>query len=344
MYKNNFWQKLKKPIIGLAPMDGVTDAAFRYMVCKHSKPSVVYTEFTNVEGLARGATKMIHAFLYNEIERPIVAQIFGKEVDSFYKVTIMLAYLGFDGVDINMGCPVKKVAKKGSGAALIKNPKLAQEIIKSCKKAAKDWNEGITLKQANVHVDIIKAIKGIRPNEGKTRKLLPISVKTRIGYDKIITEEWMKCLLEEKPAAICLHGRTLNQLYFGEANWEEIAKASEIVRKENIVFLGNGDVESMKDAKEKIEKYKVDGVLVGRASFGNPCFFSDKIPTIKEKLNMTIEHAEYMENHLPLLPFIGIRKHLGWYCKGFEGAKELRQKLMKVNNLQEIKQIIRSST
>lgn len=334
-----FWDNLKKPIVGLAPMDGVTDAAFRYMVCKHGRPSVMMTEFTNVEGLARGAAQMLVAFLYNEIERPVVAQIFGVEVDSYYKTAVMLCAMGFDGIDINMGCPATKVAKKGSGAALIKTPELAKEIIRSCQKGCKDWAEGISLEKAGVHENIIETIKD-HVVENSPRKHLPVSVKTRIGYEEVVTEEWTKHLLEVEPANITMHGRTLRQLYRGEADWEEIAKAADICRGSGTSLLGNGDVDSMKDAEEKTEKYGVDGVLVGRATFGTPWFFGGEEPeNLKESLDLLIEHAEYFEklNHLA---FHNIRKHLAWYCKGFEGAKELRMALMHANNSAEVKQII----
>ena len=198
---SGFWNNLKKPIIGLAPMDGVTDASFRYMVCKHSKPSVVMTEFTNVEGLARGATVMLRAFVYSEIERPVVAQIYGVEVDSYYKSAVMLCAMGFDGIDINMGCPANKVAKRGSGAGLIQTPELAKEIIRSCKKAVKDWGEGISLMEAGVHPDILEVV-----NVVGERKVIPVSVKTRVGYDQDIVQEWVKHLMEEQPATISMHG------------------------------------------------------------------------------------------------------------------------------------------
>lgn len=324
-------------------MDGVTDASFRYTICKHGKPAVVITEFTNVEGLARGNVKGLTAFIYSEIERPIVAQIFGVEPQSYYKAAVLLSSMGFDGIDINMGCPVTKVAAKGSGAALIKTPELAKKLVIMTKKGVKDWAEGITLKEAGVNEDMIEAVKKMKSQEGKIveRKTIPVSVKTRIGYDKIVAEEWVKHLLEVEPANITMHGRTLKQLYMGLANWEEIAKACRVVKESglDITFLGNGDVKSMDDAKKKVEEYGVDGVLVGRAVFGNPYFFAGREPTVKEGLEAAIEHAKYFET-LDHLAFQNIRKHLGWYCKGFEGAKELRIKLMELENAKDVEQII----
>lgn len=331
MLFRGFWENLEKPIIGLAPMDGVTDAAFRYMCCKYGKPAVTMTEFTNVEGLARGAEKMLVAFLYDEIERPVVAQIYGVEVDSFYKCAVMLCAMGFDGIDINMGCPANNVAKRGSGAGLIKTPELAKEIVRSCKRGVKDWSEGITLEQAGVHENIIGAIKVVGE-----RKLVPVSVKTRIGYDSVVVEEWMRHLLEELPANISLHGRTLKQMYTGEADWEAIARAAEVCRGSGVSLLGNGDVKSMEDAYEKCEKYGVDGVLVGRATFGNPWFFGGKR---ENEMEVLLEHCRYFVG-LGHLPFHNVKKHLAWYCKEFAGAKEVRMQLMRTQNLEEVEKII----
>jgi len=330
-----FWDNLELPIIGLAPMDGVTDAAFRYMVCKYGKPSLVMTEFTNVEGLARGATKMLRAFEYHDMERPVVAQIYGVEVDSFYKCSVMLCEMGFDGIDINMGCPANAVARHGSGAGLIRTPELAREIIKACKKGVQDWSEGITMEEAGVHKNIILEARKMTEGRNVERKMIPVSVKTRIGYDKIVTEEWIQNLLEENPANITLHGRTLKQMYMGQSNWDEIAKAAAICKGTGVSLIGNGDVSSMEDAKNKCEQYGVDGVLVGRATFGTPWFFSDKEPDLKERLEIMIEHAKYFES-LGDLYFPHIRKHLGWYCKGFDGAKELRKQLVIANDSSEV--------
>ncbi|MCK5616677.1 tRNA-dihydrouridine synthase family protein, partial [Candidatus Pacearchaeota archaeon] len=206
-----FWSKLQKPIIGLSPMDGVTDAAFRYMSAKYGKPDVTYTEFVNVEGLARGAVSMLDHFIYSKIERPIIAQIYGIECESFYKVALMCCYLGFDGIDINMGCPANKVARRNSGAGLIRVPDQAKKIIRTVKQATKDWAEGITLEKAELRPKLINALKEMSPKTGP-RKELPVSVKTRMGVDSIIAEEWVKHLLEEKPVTIAMHGRTLKQM------------------------------------------------------------------------------------------------------------------------------------
>lgn len=339
---SGFWAPLTRPIIGLAPMDGVTDASFRHMACTYGKPDVVFTEFTNVEGLARGATVMLRAFWYEEAERPVVAQVFGVEAESFYKAAVMLASLGFDGIDINMGCPVNTVAKQGSGAGLIRTPALAREIVRACQKGARDWANGITLEAAGVHPDVVTACVAmrVRPLDAMERRLLPISVKTRIGYDRPVTEEWMKHLLAVEPAAISLHGRTLKQLYSGAADWEEIARAATIVGPSPTLLLGNGDVKTLEDARDRVAATPgLDGVLIGRAALGNPWFFSDHSPTPDELKHAAIEHARYLETTFPEQPFDTIRKHLAWYCHAFPGARHLRGRLMQAKTADEVEAI-----
>ncbi len=320
-------------------MDGVTDAAFRYMTAKYGKPDVIYTEFVNVEGLARGAVSMLDHFIYNKIERPIVAQIYGIETDSFYKVALMCCYLGFDGIDINMGCPANKVARRNSGAGLIRVPDQAKKIIRIVKQATQDWADGITLEKADLRPKIINALKEIQPKYAN-RQLKPVSVKTRTGIDSIIAEEWVKHLLEEKPVAITMHGRTLKQMYSGEANWEVLGKVAKIVHKTDTLFLGNGDIRSIDDAKEKIKTYGTDGALVGRATCGNPWFFSGIEPTIKDRFKAAIDHARCFEEMSMKHAFFAMRKHLAWYCKGFDGARELRKELMQTNNSEDVKKIL----
>jgi len=320
-------------------MDGVTDAPFRYIISKYSKPSLVMTEFTNVEGLARGAVNMLKEFVYDESERPIVAQIYGVELESFYKVALMCCYLDFDGIDINMGCPANKVARRGSGAGMIRIPEHARKVVQIVKKACEDWNNGITLEEAGIRPKLIAALKAMRPQEGR-RHILPVSVKTRIGVDEIVTEWWISTLLEEKPANLSLHGRTLKQMYLGQANWDEIAKAARLCKGTGTTLLGNGDVKSLDDAKVRIKDYGVDGVLVGRATFGNPWFFSGHEPTKEERFKVAVEHAKFFEENHMDHAFFAMRKHLAWYCRGFDGAREIRVQLMQTNSAEEVSRIL----
>ncbi len=212
---NNFWQTLSKPIIGLAPMDGVTDAAFRYITDKYGKSDVLFTEFIPVEAIDRGIAKILHAFVNHKTTTPTVAQIFGHDLKAFYKAAIVACEMGYDGIDINMGCPDKHIVARGGGAALILQPEHAGKIIRTVKKAIKDWYERLSLESAGLNNEIIEFIGSFRKKYGISpkKKLHPTSVKTRIGYDRVVTKEWLQNLIEARPAAISLHGRTLKQLY-----------------------------------------------------------------------------------------------------------------------------------
>ncbi|MBU1071286.1 tRNA-dihydrouridine synthase [Patescibacteria group bacterium] len=307
MIYKGFWETIKKPIVGLAPMDGVTDAAMRFITKKHGNPDVMFTEFVSAEGIRAGAVKLMKNFIYDESERPIVAQLFGKDPEAFYVAVKTVLKLGFDGVDINMGCPARKVAKRGEGAGLINNPELALAIIKEVQRAVNNK--------------------------------IPVSVKTRIGYDKPVTEEWISKLLSVEPAVISLHGRTLKQGYGGLADWEEIGKAAKLCKETETLLLGNGDVKSVEDGKEKIKKYGGDGFLIGRAAFGNPWVFN-KGETLVKKFEVALEHARKFEELYPDDRFFVMRKHLSWYAKGFDGAKELRSKLVRCDSAEEVKKVI----
>ncbi|HXV82128.1 MAG TPA: tRNA-dihydrouridine synthase family protein, partial [Candidatus Binatia bacterium] len=226
----NFWQVINKPIIGLSPMDGVTDASFRFITAKHGGPDVTFTEFVNVETAFQAPHTLIKDLRYSEIERPVVAQVYGHTPEMFYKVAHIVCELGFDGLDINMGCPAKKIAAKGGGAGLIRTPELARTIIQSARQGIEDWRDGQTLADLGVEPDFCAKIDHILPQGGRwetarERCLIPLSVKTRIGYDRIVVEEWMQALLTENLAAITLHGRTLQQGYKGEADWDAIRRA-----------------------------------------------------------------------------------------------------------------------
>lgn len=346
-----FWKKLKKPIFALAPMSNVTDAAFRFIIAKYSKyggqdieygakaslpfrsrsvggPDVMWTEFVSCDGLAsKGRDKLLIDLMFTKGEHPIVAQIFGAKPENFYKTALLLQELGFDGIDINMGCPDKNVEKQGAGAALMKNPKLAQEIIRETKRGA-----------------------------GK----LPVSVKTRIGYNKNNLSEWLPALLETEPAAIIIHARTRKEMSLVPANWDTIAEAVRIRdaydnSKTKTLILGNGDVKDLADAKEKIKATGADGVMVGRGIFGNPWFFAGchserskaepknplhsglrdpsttvgMTPSVAEKLRVMVEHTYMFEKILGKHKNFDImKKHYKAYANGFDGAKELRIKLM----------------
>lgn len=343
---SSFWNSLPKPIIGLAPMDGVTDAAFRYITDKYGKPDVLFTEFIPVEAIEKGTSRVLPAFIHHKTSTPTIAQIFGHDLKAFYKTTIVACEMGFDGVDINMGCPDKHVVARGGGAALILQPKHATNVIAIVKKAANDWSQGLTLQNAGISEEIIEYIIFFRKKFDIQiiRKLLLVSVKTRIGYDKIITKDWISHLIESEPSVISLHGRTLKQLYTGKADWNEIAIGSSLCSTSNIIFFGNGDVGSLNEALQKAKQYKTSGILIGRASLGNPWVFKNTIPTLETRFKVLIEHTKKFMEYRPDLKLFPMRKHFTWYCKGFEGSAEIRNKLMSVSTFEELKTILKSVT
>lgn len=338
------WKNLNKPFFVLAPMEGATDTVFRQIVASCESPDVFFTEFTNTDGiLSEGAQHVGQRLIYSKKEKPIIAQIWGTNPKSFYESAKIIEKMGFDGIDINMGCPDPHVAKKGGGAALILNPSLAKEIITTTKRATEDWANGTDIAKIGLSEKIIDWVKRFVDRGGISVKKVPIpvSVKTRIGYEQIVTESWIENLLETEPVNISLHGRTLKQMYTGSANWEEIAKAAKIVKKTSTTLLGNGDIKSKADAIKKISDYGLDGVLIGRATFGAPEIFTGESFSLNKKLNIAIEHCEAFENLTPELNFLSVRKHLAWYCKGFENAVEARIALMQTNSADEVRDVIK---
>ncbi len=334
-----FWDKLPTPIIGLSPMDGVTDAAYRALVAEVAKPDLIITEFVSVEGMNVGnPEKVFLPFLYSEAERPIVAQVFGTDPDAFYQAAIMVGHMGFDGIDINMGCPARNISARGAGAGLIKTPALAKEIIRAVKNGCEDFAKGKKITDLQVPERTKEFLLAQQRNA--TTKLLPVSVKTRIGYDEIVIEEWVTHLLEETPANISLHGRTLVQMYTGLADWGAIGRGAALIKQTQTSVLGNGDIASLEIAKERIEKYKLDGVLIGRATFGNPWIFNNHVSTLTEKFTIALKHARKYEEIYGKTFFHPMRKHLGWYMHGFDGAKDLRVALIKANNADEVANIL----
>lgn len=341
-----FWDSLQSPIIGLSPMDGVTDAAMRYITKKYGNPSILLTEFTSVEGICHGATKLLHDFSFQEIERPIIAQVFGSTPESFRPVATLLCFLGFDGIDINMGCPANTVAQRGGGAALILDPKRARNIIKQTKLGVKDWQEGVSLKKLPFTEEILRIVKtrhDLLPKSYKDRtRVIPVSVKTRIGYDHPVIEEWVSHLLEEHPVTISIHGRTLKQLYAGKADWEEIAKAVPLGKQAGTRILGNGDLRTRNEALEKIKQYGLNGVLIGQGAMGNPWVFLEQQPVItwEDRKRVMIDHVEMYMKLFPGNWFLPMRKHLGWYVKSMPNASEIRQELYATNNLEQVKNVL----
>lgn len=341
--ERGFWDSLPRPIIGLSPMDGVTDAAYRFIVAKYGHPSVMMTEFTAAEGIRAGAERLLTDFLYDPIERPIVAQLFGSDPEAFVIAGAVAAALGFDGVDINMGCPAKNVTERGAGAALILDPPRAKQIIQATRKGILSWVETGDLTRVGVPDNIITAVLTRRGELGlniEDRRDLPVSVKTRIGFADVTIEEWVQHLLEEEPVTISIHGRTLKQLYTGTADWEAIGRAATLIHKTDTLVIGNGDVASLEDGLQKAAQYGVDGFLIGRASFGNPWVFAGREGTWDERKAVAVEHARHLNQLVEGKGFMRMRKHLLDYTKGFDGAREMRQQLMRVTSLAEVEEIL----
>ncbi|MBI4250487.1 tRNA-dihydrouridine synthase [Candidatus Uhrbacteria bacterium] len=316
--KKFFWHTLPRPFFVLAPMANVTDVAFREIIATYGKPDVLMTEFVSCHGLcSAGQEKLLPDLWYTDKQRPIFAQIFGAEPKHFYECARLLADKGFDGIDINMGCPDRNVEKQGGGAALIKDPKRAQQIIEATKKGA--------------------------PH-------LPVSVKTRIGYNRITIDEWLPYLLEARPAAITIHARTRKEMSDVPARWDVVAQAVARVRvfdatDSRPLIIGNGDVTGLEDARAKAAATGVDGVMVGRGVFGNPWFFAPKhirdAVTLQDRLRVMVEHTELFEKTFSgIKPFDIMKKHYKAYVSGFDGAKELRAKLMNTKNSAEVRALL----
>lgn len=343
MHAAHFWNTLPTPILGLSPMDGLTDHPFRTITKKYGHPAVMYTEFTSVEGICHGAERLLREFMYGEDERPVISQIYGTTPEYFRQTAILLCQLGFDGIDINMGCPAKNVAHSGAGAALIKNPTLAQAIIAATKQGVTDWMNGATVVDCPDITKDIRAAVEERSIEKDTRTLVPVSVKTRVGYNEPVIETWIPTLIETGVAAIALHGRTLSQQYSGLANWELIGQAAEMLKGTGIRILGNGDIDSYNTALERCSTYHLDGVLIGRGALGNPFIFQETVPP-HSIFAIALEHAQLYEqafSHQEKYTFLPMRKHLSWYVRAIPNATQIRTRLVLSQNAQEVEQILR---
>jgi nifR3 family TIM-barrel protein len=306
-----FWGEIKKPVFVLAPMADVTDAAFRRVIAKCGKPDVTWTEFVSADGLCSvGRPKLLPDLRFTEEERPIVAQLFSSTPTKMEEAARLCAELGFDGIDINMGCPDKTIEKQGAGAAMIKNPEGAKEIIRAAKRGA-----------------------------GK----LPVSVKTRVGYNKNEIDTWILALLEEDIALLTLHARTRKEMSKVPAHWGDVKRVVALrnsMGKETLIF-GNGDVKNLQDARARVEETGCDGVMIGRGIFGNPWLFAEKHPTLKEKLMVMVEHTKLFEELMQgVKSFALMKKHYKAYVEGFPGAHELRTTLMEAENASDVETIV----
>ena len=361
----NFWETLRnikqetgKPFFVLAPMADVTDPAFRSVVAKYSRhgetgggPDVLWTEFVSADGLCHpvGGEKLKRDLSYTETERPIVAQLFSSKPENMRIACRICAEMGFDGIDINMGCPDRTIEKQGCGSAMIKNRDNAIEIIHAAKQGIIDSGCDI-----------------------------PLSVKTRVGYYQPDIENWIGTLLRQNITCLTVHARTRKDLSVVPANWDYIQQVVQLRDRiaPHTVIIGNGDVTDMSDGDQKSRDTGCDGIMIGRAIFGNPWLFDRNrvinqqgswriswwmklfprsimkrimgdrrytIPQvdITEKLRVLVEHSElYMELLGDIKGFAIMKKHYKAYCTGFPGARELRSRLMETSNVGQVRDIV----
>lgn len=310
----NFWKiQSDSPLLAIAPMADVTDAAFRQIIARYGKPDVLWTEFVSADGLcSAGRERLSVGLRYTEGERPIVAQLFGKNPETMREAAKLCTELGFDAIDLNMGCPEKNLCRSGSCSALIKTPELALSIIQAAKEGAGG---------------------------------LPVSVKTRLGYNQNCVEEWVQTLVKAEPAAIIMHGRTRKQMSKVPADWDAIALGAPIAHAAGIPYLGNGDVIDRVDALAKATKYGLDGVMIGRAVMGNPWLLSTALVwqqlTLGERTDVMLEHAFlYEELFGGVKPFLAMRRHFKAYIGGYRDIKQLRLDLMQVETASAAKAVV----
>lgn len=323
--------------IGLAPVDGVSDAAFRQVTDEYGRPDFMYTEFIPTEGLYRGREVLLAGLARHKSETPIYAQFFGPHPEFYMYAFFVAAELGFTGIDVNMGCPDTNIVKKGGGAALLLDLPRAREIIATLIRARTDWANGKRLADTDLPENMKRAVDALRiyPQPEQTARL-SISIKTRIGYHKSQVDEVIPVLIDAGVERIALHGRTFDARYSGLASWEEIARAKELTKGSGVTLFGSGDVQGRKMGEEMMRKYGVDGVLIARAAFGNPWAFTDEIVPFEKRKEVMLYHARLFLHYRPDFDLRPMRKHLSWYCKGMEGSAKLRDQLMKVVTLSDL--------
>lgn len=311
-----FWGTLPKPFFIQAPMEDVTDAAFRRLIARTGKPNVMFTEFTSADGLVLApehGQKVLRAKLaFAPEERPIVAQLFSAIPERMEAAARIVAELGFDGIDINMGCPDKAVEKSGCGAALIKNPDRARELIR----AAQRGGGGI-----------------------------PISVKTRIGYNVDEIDTWIPVLLGEGIANLTLHLRTRKEMSDVPAHWDVMPRILALRDRlsPETRITGNGDAHDLADARAKAGASGCDGVMLGRAIYGNPWLYAERVtpPSPEECIAALAEHIRLFDELLgDTSNFATMKKHFKAYLSGWDHAKELRSRMMGCDTAHEAIEIL----
>lgn len=300
--------RLPKPFFVLAPMDDVTDTVFRQIIADCARPDLFFTEFVNADGLqSPGRDRLLHKLKLAEKEKPVIAQLWGLKPENYYKTTKELIKMGYAGVDINMGCPVKTVVKNGACAALINNRELAGEIIDATKEAAGSH--------------------------------FPVSVKTRLGFNTVDLS-WVEYVLSKKLNMLTIHGRTAKQMSKVPADWDLIGQVRELrdSLSPDTLLVGNGDVASRQQAKNLADSFGLDGIMIGRGIFHDPFAFADKSPwqswSREQKLELFKNHIQlYMDTYSEKQrKFEALRKFCKVYINGFDGASDFRAKFMETKN------------
>lgn len=308
---HGFWDNLKKPFFVLAPMADVTDVPFRTIVLRCGRPDVFYTEFVSAHGLASaGKTRLVQDLALTDGDHPIVAQFFGSNPEHLNSAGVLARELGFDGVDINMGCPSDQIMRQGAGVSLVRTPELAKDLIG----AIRDGFQG------------------------------PVAVKTRLGLYK--TEEmdaWIPTLLEARPDVLIVHGRTMKEMSKVPAHWDLIGKAAQWAHEAGVLCIGNGDVTTRAQGEELAAAYGVDGIMVGRGIFQNPWLFSHEVGPHKmqERLELLLLHLElWLKQWNGIKSMDLMKKFFKVYCSGWPGAAELRARLMECREPSAVRTIV----
>ncbi len=311
----NFLLELPRPFFVLAPMDDVTDTVFRRIVAGCAAPDVYFTEFVNVDGLqSPGREHLLKKLQYAAGEQPLIAQVWGKSPENYYKTAQELVRMGFAGIDINMGCPAKPVVQNGCCSALIENRPLALEIIKATQAGA--------------------------------AAAIPVSVKTRLGFREVDLT-WPEFLLQQKLNMLTIHGRTQRQMSAVPADWDLIGKVKALRDKfaPETLIVGNGDVNSRMQGEMLAQKYGLDGIMIGRGVFHDPCAFSLKSPwadySKAQRIDLFRRHIMlFVETWAGQRPIAPLNRFCKIYINNFDGAKEAREQLMEAQSIEQLLQLL----
>lgn len=352
----NFWQKLTKPILALAPMAGVTDIAFRQM-CKRFGADVIFTEFASTDALIYKSKKTLAMIKFSDSERPVVVQIFGKDPVNFAKAGKILEELGYNGIDINFGCPAYKVVRHGGGVSLMKNPKLCAELVQALTESVKI---PVSIKiRASIKKDAsAKKIKRTPPPSPpklgggiKGGYLDPTDSGPDEDLDEVTALDLVNTIKHLPVASLMIHARSYERPFDGEPN---IAIVKEVRKIWDKILIYNGGVYTPETAKKMLDETKADGVGIARGAWGKPWLFKQIKEYLKtDKYNepdhddikrYILKHAELALQAKGEYGLIELRKHLAWYVKGWPQAKKIKDALIRTSNIEEIKQILKNGT